>query len=66
MENDRLTLIGEKRLRQLLEVEKENEKLRKVCEAAIEVVRRYSMLPDNAPSLGIMDLEKQLKEWKGE
>ena len=51
---------------ELNKLRSENEKLRKVCEAAIEVVRRYSMLPDNAPSLGIMDLEKQLKEWKGE
>ena len=39
MENDRLTLIGEKRIRQLLEIEKENEKLRKVAEAS-EIARR--------------------------
>ena len=59
MENDRLTLIGEKRLRQLLEVEKENEKLRKVCEAADKNANRDLTYEEHA-------LRQALKEWKGE
>lgn len=67
MENDRLTLVGEKRLRQLLEIEKENEKLRKVAEAArkIAYVNQDGHGMRSSNSRDYYDLDKLIKEWKG-